>query len=56
MYVENHRKVMKNHDLSKRESALLYSALYMYGKRGIHCIIKIFFLKKETLFSTSLPY
>ena len=32
MYMENPKKWMKNHGLSKKESFLLYSALYMYGK------------------------
>ena len=32
MYVENPRKGMKNHGLSKKESLLLYSALYCMEK------------------------
>ena len=28
----------------------------LYGKRGNSCTIRIFFLKRETLFSTSLSY
>ena len=28
----------------------------LYGKKGISCTIRMFFLKRETLFSTLLSY
>ena len=31
-------------------------SLVLYGKRGNPCTIRMFFLKRETLFSTSLSY
>ena len=49
MYVENPKKGMKNHSSSKRESLLLFSALYYVGNKSISCTIRVFFLKRETL-------
>ena len=56
MYVENSKKGMKNHGLSKNETFLLYSALYYMKRRDNSCTTRVFFLNRETLFSTFLSY
>ena len=53
MYVENPRKGIKNHGLSKNGMLLLYLALYYVGKRGISCAIRVFFFKEIPFFLPS---
>ena len=53
MYVENPKKWMKNHSLSKRESLLLYYAFVLCGKKGISCTIRCSSSKERPCF---LPY
>ena len=50
MYMENPRKGMKNHGLSKNGMFLLYSDLYYVRKRGHSHTIKVFFLKEMSCF------
>ena len=45
--MENNRKWMKNHGLSKNGMLLLCYALYYVGKRGNSCTIRVFFLKER---------
>ena len=49
MYVENPKKWMKNHSLSKKGAFLLCLALYCMERRGNSCTIRVFFLKKRDL-------
>ena len=53
MYVENPRKGMKNHGLSKNGMFLLCSALYYGGKSGNSCTIRVFFPKERHWFLPS---
>ena len=50
MYVENPRKGMENHSLSRNGMILLYSNLYYVRKRGHSRIIRVFFLKERSCF------
>ena len=49
MYMENPKKWMKNHGLSKKWIFLLCSVLYCMERRGHSCTIRLFFLKKRDL-------
>ena len=51
--MENSRKGMKNHGLSKNVMFLLYSNLYYMRKRGHSCTIRVFFLKERPYFLPS---
>ena len=53
MYVENPKKGMKNHSLSKNGMFLLRSDLYYVRKRGHSCTIRVFFFKKRPCFLPS---
>ena len=51
--MENPRKGMKNHGLSKNGMFLLCSNLYYVRKRGHSCTIRVFFLKERYCFLPS---
>ena len=56
MYVKNPKKGIKKPRFEQEGIILALFSFVLYGKRGNPYTIRMFFLKKETLFSTLLSY